>query len=233
MQIGSATLRASSAPATTLAGSAAKPPVQTEQTAVTQGLASNAEAQLRSALAATQQASDPLAVQKERELKLQLSELERRERDVRASELSQAALAGRYAGPAVYSYARGPDGQTYAVAGDVSIDVSPVPNNPEATLRKMEVVMQAAMASAESSPQDLRVAAQARIIAAQARAELAEARREESATPVDERQKTEKEPAEEEKDAKAQQKPAATASLELYRLLGEMQAAQSMVSVRA
>lgn len=59
-----------------------------------------------------------------------------------------AAAGGPHAGaPSCsfsYSYSRGPDGQRYVVARAVAIDLGPVPNDPEATLRKMEVVTRAA-----------------------------------------------------------------------------------------
>ncbi|MEJ3808365.1 putative metalloprotease CJM1_0395 family protein, partial [Campylobacter jejuni] len=69
----------------------------------------------------------------------------------------------------------------------VSIDTAAVPNDPEATLRKMEIVLRAALAPIEPSPQDLRVAALAQAQAAQARGELAEQRREAATTVVEER----------------------------------------------
>ena len=168
-----------------------------------------------------------------REQQLMVSELQTRERTVRAAEIAQAALAGKYAGPPVYSYARGPDGQAYAVSGDVPLDVSPIPNDPEATLRKMQVVLQAAMASGEASPQDVRVAAQARAVAAQARAQLAEAKRQESASVVDERQTNESKAEAEDKPAEPRQKPAIASSLDLYRVLDAIQATRPVFSERA
>ena len=96
--------------------------------------------------------------QQQREL-LQVRQLAGREREVIAHEQAHSAVGGRYAGAPSYSYTRGPDGRSYISGGEVSIDVSPVPNDPEATLRKMEVVQRAALAPAEPSGQDLRVAA--------------------------------------------------------------------------
>lgn len=84
----------------------------------------------------------------------------------------QAAGAG-ITGAVSYSYERGPDGQMYAVGGEVSIDTSAVRGDPRATLEKAEAIIRAAMAPAEPSPQDYRVAASARAMAAEARAELA------------------------------------------------------------
>jgi len=74
----------------------------------------------------------------------------------------------------------GPDGKMYAVGGEVKLDVSEVPGDPEATVRKMEQVRRAALAPLEPSPQDLRVAAIAAQEATEARIEAA---REEPAEP--------------------------------------------------
>jgi SprA-related family len=169
----------------------------------------------------------------DRAQQLAISELQTRERAVRAAEVAQAALAGKYAGSPVYSYARGPDGQAYAVSGDVPLDVSPIPNDPQATLRKMQVVLQAAMASGEASPQDVRVAAQARAVAAQARAELAAAERQKEVPADDERPNSEKKPEAEDKPAEPRQKPAIASSLDLYRVLDAIQATRSVFSERA
>ncbi|MEM6825981.1 MAG: putative metalloprotease CJM1_0395 family protein, partial [Pseudomonadota bacterium] len=68
---------------------------------------------------------------------------------------------GEFAGEPSYSYQTGPDGRQYAVGGEVPIDVSPVPDDPEATIAKMDVVKRAALAPAEPSTADRRVAAEA------------------------------------------------------------------------
>ena len=61
----------------------------------------------------------------------------------------------------------------YAIAGEVPIDVSPVPGDPQATLDKMQVVRRAALAPINPSAVDRAVAAQASAQAARARVELA------------------------------------------------------------
>ncbi len=104
---------------------------------------------------------------------LEIAQLASRDREVRAHEQAHAAVGGSYAGAPSYTYSRGPDGQRYAVGGEVSIDSSAVSNDPQATLRKMEVVVRAALAPAEPSAQDRSVAAQAQAQMAQARVELA------------------------------------------------------------
>lgn len=113
--------------------------------------------------------------EKERKQKEQreVNELAAIDRAVHAHEAAHAAVAGEFAGSTSYTYVKGPDGISYAVGGEVSINSSPVPNDPEATLRKAQQIRQAANAPVDPSPQDRRVAAQAAQMEQQARAELA------------------------------------------------------------
>lgn len=104
----------------------------------------------------------------------QVRELSNRDREVRAHEQAHQAVGGAYAGGASYEYQQGPDGQRYAVGGEVSIDMSSE-REPEATIAKMQQVKAAAMAPAEPSGQDRSVAASATSNEMQARAELAAA----------------------------------------------------------
>lgn len=171
----------------------------------------------------------------------QITELASRDREVRNHEQAHAAVGGSYAGAPTYSFKRGPDGQTYAVSGEVSIDVSPIPNDPAATLRKMELVQQAALAPAEPSAQDLRVAAQAQVLAAQARSELAALQREEVAVAAEERKaealaRKEQEQAEREEQVEpevAQQNVDLTPNLQLYRRLSQLQEPAALVDLIA
>ncbi len=110
-----------------------------------------------------------------------IAELSSRDADVRSHEQAHASVGGAYAGSPSFTMQRGPDGKSYAVGGEVGIDVSAVPNDPAATISKMEVVMRAALAPADPSAQDLRVAAQAQGLASAARAELAQQRRADAA----------------------------------------------------
>lgn len=111
----------------------------------------------------------------EQELK-QVQELKQRDREVRSHEAAHLAAAGSLAiGGASYTYQRGPDGVQYAVGGKVNIDTSSVPGDPEATLAKAQRIRAAALAPAQPSSQDLRVAAQAAQMAVQARAEIVQA----------------------------------------------------------
>lgn len=119
-------------------------------------------------------ASDLSEADKER-----VQELQARDREVRAHEQAHARVGGQHAGSPQYEFERGPDGKSYAVGGSVSISTAPVPGDPAATVRKMEQVKRAALAPAEPSGQDRRVAAEADAKRTDARAELAEVRREE------------------------------------------------------
>jgi SprA-related family len=109
--------------------------------------------------------------QRETEQKV-IEQLSARDREVRAHEQAHAAVGGQYASSPTYTYQRGPDGVSYAVGGEVKIDTSPIPNDPEATLRKAEQIARAAGAPADPSGQDRAVAAQAAKMAQQARIEI-------------------------------------------------------------
>ena len=104
---------------------------------------------------------------------------------MRTHEQAHATIGGQYAGSPQYDSQRGPDGQRYAIDGEVSIDVS-TENTPQQTIRKMQQVRAAALAPAEPSPQDLQVAAEASRIAFEARSKLAEERKEASAVSLEE-----------------------------------------------
>lgn len=104
----------------------------------------------------------------------EIQELAERDREVRAHEQAHAAAAGRYGCSPTYSFVRGPDGNSYAVSGEVKVDTSPIPGDPEATLRKAQQLRRAANAPAEPSDQDGRVAAQAAQMELEARAQLRE-----------------------------------------------------------
>ena len=103
-----------------------------------------------------------------------VEELKRRDAEVRAHEQAHAAVGGAHAGAPRFRFVRGPDGKFYAVAGEVTIDTSAVPGNPQATIRKMQQVKRAALAPQEPSAQDRRVAAEAERKILQARQQIRE-----------------------------------------------------------
>jgi hypothetical protein len=174
--------------------------------------------------------------QQQRLEQLHIAELATRDREVRAHEQAHAAVGGSYAGAPSYTYVRGPDGQRYAVAGEVSIDSSAVAGDPQATLSKMEIVVRAALAPAEPSAQDLRVAAQAQAQMVQARVELAELRLSEAAEGQAERAQPREaaEPAQRGDDPEASRQPqrSSAADLDLYRRTAELPDSAPLIDLR-
>jgi hypothetical protein len=111
-----------------------------------------------------------------REEQERVAELKQRDAEVRRHEAAHQAAAGAHAhGGAQFEYETGPDGRQYATAGEVHIDTSPIEDDPAATIRKMETVRAAALAPADPSAQDMRVAAEAEAAMQRARAEQAAA----------------------------------------------------------
>jgi hypothetical protein len=144
--------------------------------------------------------STPTAAQ-ERLVQSQVAELSSRDREVRAHEQAHAAVGGSYAGAPSYTFKRGPDGRSYAVGGEVGIDVGAIANDPAATVRKMQQVQRAALAPADPSGQDISIAARAQVLAAQARAELSAQQRDAVASAIAEgkTEATERDQAEQDK----------------------------------
>jgi len=99
-----------------------------------------------------------------------LTKLKARDADVKAHEQAHRTAGGQYAGSPTYTYQKGPDGANYAIGGEVSIDTSPIPNNVNATIAKEARVQAAALAPADPSGQDVKVAAEAAQAIAQAEA---------------------------------------------------------------
>ncbi len=102
----------------------------------------------------------------------EVEQLKARDREVRAHEQAHKAAAGQHArgGPS-YEYQQGPDGKRYAVGGEVSIDTSRT-GDPQRDLEKARTIRQAALAPAQPSAQDRRVAAEANAMEINARQEL-------------------------------------------------------------
>ena len=101
-----------------------------------------------------------------------IESLQRRDRAVRAHEAAHLAAAGRYAnGGASYSTEVGPDGRTYAIGGEVPIDMS-AEQTPEATLMKALTLQAAALAPSDPSGADRAVAAAAAQMARRAMVQM-------------------------------------------------------------
>lgn len=102
------------------------------------------------------------SVQLSPEARQQLQELKARDAEVRAHERAHMAAAGEHAvGGPQYTYQTGPDGRQYAIGGQVNIDTSAVPGDPEASEEKARQVRRAALAPGQPSAQDMQVAAEA------------------------------------------------------------------------
>ena len=104
-----------------------------------------------------------------------VEQLKQRDAEVRAHELAHMAAGGGHitSGPS-YSYQSGPDGKRYAIGGEVGIDTSMKAGDPGGNLEKARAIIRAAMAPAEPSSQDVRVAASARAMESRAQQELRE-----------------------------------------------------------
>lgn len=98
-----------------------------------------------------------------------IGQLTQRDKEVRTHELAHSTAGGSATGSPSYTFEVGPDGKKYAVNGEVSVDLSSVSGDPQATITKMQRVHAAALAPANPSSQDARVAATAaqKILSAQ------------------------------------------------------------------
>lgn len=103
----------------------------------------------------------------------EIETLKARDREVRSHEQAHLSAAGGIAvSGASFQFVTGPDGQRYAIGGEVGIDTSAVAKDPEATLRKAETIRRAALAPAQPSSQDYSVASKAAAMANKASLEL-------------------------------------------------------------
>ena len=108
-------------------------------------------------------------------------ELAQTDRKVRAHEQAHISVgADLVQGGPTYVYETGPDRKRYAVSGEVSIDTSPA-RTPEETIPKAQHIRETALAPAEPSPQDQRVASLASAMEMDARIEVAIHQREQAA----------------------------------------------------
>lgn len=101
-----------------------------------------------------------------------ITELKLRDQEVRAHESAHASVGGSVTGSPSFTYQNGPDGQRYAVSGEVSVDLSSVSGDPRATIAKMQKVHAAALAPMTPSSQDRQVASTATQVILQAQTEL-------------------------------------------------------------
>lgn len=101
-----------------------------------------------------------------------ITQLQQRDNEVRAHEAAHIAAGGSaVSGGASFTYQEGPDGKLYAIGGEVPISVSPG-SSPQDTISVARQIQAAALAPANPSPQDLKVASSAAMMESKARQEL-------------------------------------------------------------
>lgn len=110
--------------------------------------------------------------QQEQAEQREIAQLKQRDQEVRTHEQAHQAAGGQYAPAPRYEYETGPDNKRYITDGEVSIDVSDE-GSPQRNLQKMEQVRTAALAPAEPSAQDMKVAAEASQKILEARQQIA------------------------------------------------------------
>ncbi|ECC1027406.1 putative metalloprotease CJM1_0395 family protein [Campylobacter coli] len=120
----------------------------------------------------------------------QVRELQSIDRNVKAHEAAHQAAGGGLAGAASFSYTRGPDNQMYATAGEVPIRMQKG-RTPEETIANARQVVAAAMAPADPSPQDYKVAANALKMEFEARAEATKLKAQEAQEKKEEKEEKE------------------------------------------
>jgi hypothetical protein len=99
-----------------------------------------------------------------------VGELQSIDTKIKAHEMAHQATGGAFAGAPSYEMTKGPDGKDYAVGGEVPIKIEKG-KTPDETISNMNQIKAAALAPADPSPQDLKVAQTADMIAAQAQQE--------------------------------------------------------------
>ena len=114
----------------------------------------------------------PKDTQKDPKTMAAIAELSSIDTKVRAHEAAHlAAGGGVVSGGATYSYTRGPDGKMYATGGEVPISVGGG-KTPQETIQKARQIASAALAPADPSPQDYKVAATAAMMEMRAHLEM-------------------------------------------------------------
>ncbi|PVZ72240.1 putative metalloprotease CJM1_0395 family protein [Pelagibaculum spongiae] len=103
-----------------------------------------------------------------------VDQLKRRDQEVKTHEQAHISASAGHASSPSFQYEKGPDGRLYAKNGEVSIDTGEISGDPQATVEKMQAVIQAANAPAQPSAQDRKVAAQASVMLNDAMGELAD-----------------------------------------------------------
>ncbi len=120
---------------------------------------SNAEAEKQQSEQRSKQQVEKAQLVEEQQI---ISSLSSRDRVVRAHEQAHSSVGGSLAGAPSFTFTRGPNGVLYATAGEVSISTGTAgSSDPQVNIAKLEKVIRAALAPAQPSGQDLKVAASA------------------------------------------------------------------------
>lgn len=146
-------------------------------------IGSSTSAAAISPLPATSNRSSSAAARTELSAEQQRQITELKATDLRVRNHEQAHISagqGVVTTGAQYTYTTGPDGVRYAVAGEVGIDTSRE-QKPEANIDKGQRIQSAALAPADPSPQDRRVAAVAAKLVADGQGELNAQRQQQAA----------------------------------------------------
>lgn len=105
--------------------------------------------------------------------KLEVQRLRQTERSVHEHERAHQRAARDLAiSSPSYRYERGPDGEKYAVGGEVNIDASLIGADAAETAEKALRIQQAAMAPNDPSPKDMQAATKARMVESKAHRKL-------------------------------------------------------------
>jgi len=106
--------------------------------------------------------------------KAQVAKLQTIDQKVKEHEAAHIGAGGSVIkSGANFSYTKGPDNQLYATGGEVSIDTSSEAT-PEETIAKMQIIRAAALAPADPSGTDYKVASTASLLEMKARLELSQ-----------------------------------------------------------
>ncbi len=102
-----------------------------------------------------------------------------RNREVRAHEKSHmVSLGSAAASGIIYDPVRGPNGENIAVGGKIAVDLSEIPGDPAATLRKARTIISAANSPDSPSVGDMKTATKAYGLARVAQQQLNQEQRE-------------------------------------------------------
>jgi hypothetical protein len=175
--LASATALASGSGASGSAEAQATPPRDSAEAVSVESRDKAAQQESRSNDASRQAENDRIKLEGEVDLIRELASLDR---EVRAHEQAHKSVGGQHAGAMAFTFEFGPDGKRYAVGGEVPIDMARVAGDPEATLQKAEQVQRAALAPAEPSIQDRRVAVVASQIVLDSQVEIRQVERDQT-----------------------------------------------------